>query len=102
MLGKRWVYDGTRDPVLLAQVAELIGGRAQPQAQSETDTPDPAIRSRPLTAGASGPLDLAFTRVLSPVPGDSPAGPGQVSGWWTAGDGSSVRGVLITARSAPD
>jgi hypothetical protein len=28
VLGRRWIYDGTHDPVLLAQLAELIQGRA--------------------------------------------------------------------------
>ena len=34
VLGRRWVYDGTRDPVLAAQLVALIQGEAEPQAQS--------------------------------------------------------------------
>lgn len=44
VLGRRWVYDGTHDPVLVAQLLDLLQGRAEPQAQSETDTPRPPSR----------------------------------------------------------
>ena len=40
VLGQRWVYDGCHDPVLVAQLWALVEGRAQPQAQSISDTPD--------------------------------------------------------------
>ncbi|MFF8607060.1 hypothetical protein ACF06X_14055 [Streptomyces sp. NPDC015346] len=43
MLGRRWVYDGTHDPVLVARLLALVEGRAEPQAQSESDTPDPTV-----------------------------------------------------------
>lgn len=43
VLGRRWVYDGTHDPVLVAQLLGLLQGRAVPQAQSETDTPAPSV-----------------------------------------------------------
>ncbi|NBE54794.1 maltokinase N-terminal cap-like domain-containing protein, partial [Streptomyces boluensis] len=43
VLGTRWVYDGSRDPVVLAQVLALLQGRTEAQAQSETDTPDPSV-----------------------------------------------------------
>lgn len=39
VLGQRWVYDGTRDPVLVAQLFALIVGEAEPQMQSTSDTP---------------------------------------------------------------
>jgi hypothetical protein len=39
------VYDGTHDPVLVAQLLVLLQGRTVPQAQSATDTPDPSIMS---------------------------------------------------------
>ncbi|MCW2905008.1 MAG: hypothetical protein JWO67_7273 [Streptosporangiaceae bacterium] len=42
-LGRRWVYDGTHDPVLIAQLLALLQSRAEPQAQSATDTPDPSV-----------------------------------------------------------
>lgn len=43
VLGRRWVYDGAHDPVLVAQLLRLALGSAQPQAQSLSDTPDPSV-----------------------------------------------------------
>jgi len=34
VLGRRWIYDGTGDPVLVAHLVALIQGEAEPQAQS--------------------------------------------------------------------
>jgi hypothetical protein len=67
VLGRRWVYDGTRDPVLVAQLVALIQGSAEPQAQSLSDTPDPTVLPEPAT---SGPL----TPVKSEVAADGPSG----------------------------
>jgi len=50
VLGQRWAYDGTRDPVLVAQLMALIQGAAEPQAQSESHTPDPTVRTRAVVA----------------------------------------------------
>ncbi|GAA3483850.1 maltokinase N-terminal cap-like domain-containing protein [Streptomyces yanii] len=43
VLGQRWVYDGTRDPVLVAQLFALIVGEAEPQMQSTSNTPDTSV-----------------------------------------------------------
>jgi hypothetical protein len=43
VLGHRWIYDGARDPVLMAQLTALFRGTAEPQAQSVSHTPEPAI-----------------------------------------------------------
>jgi hypothetical protein len=43
VLGLRWVYDGAHDPVLVAQLLALLQGGAEPQAQNESDTPDPTV-----------------------------------------------------------
>lgn len=43
VLGTRWVYDGPHDPVYVAQMVALITGDAEPQAQRESDTPDPSV-----------------------------------------------------------
>lgn len=45
VLGKRWVYDGVHDPVLVGQLLALIQGGAAPQAQSISDTPDRTVTS---------------------------------------------------------
>jgi hypothetical protein len=108
VLGTRWIYDGVRDPVLLAQLGELIQGRAQAQAQSESNTPDHTVRSRavPGALGVSGArLDTAIVRVLVPLEASLADGPGQagvglVTATWTAADGSGVRSVIATATVA--
>jgi len=106
VLGTRWIYDGARDPVLLAQLGELIQGRAQAQAQSDSDTPDPTVHIRAVPGAPDARLDIDIVRAV--VPADAslgadlgPAGVGHVSATWTAADGSLVRGVVATARVAP-
>jgi Maltokinase N-terminal cap domain len=49
VLGQRWIYDGARDPVLVAQLVALIQGDAEPQAQSVSNTPDLTVTSQPVT-----------------------------------------------------
>jgi hypothetical protein len=102
VLGTRHVYDGAYDPVLLAQLVALLQGRAEPQAQRLSDTPDPTVRvcrvavpelvatrftvtdgpaSTRVTAAAAGaPVSLALSlvRVLTATPdgpGPEAAGP---------------------------
>ncbi|CAM5300104.1 maltokinase N-terminal cap-like domain-containing protein [Streptomyces avidinii] len=94
-LGRRWVYDGAHDPVLVEQLLALLAGRTTAQDQNESDTADPTVEVRaglrgvpaPLAgpgkvsdtadatvigvgaAGQPGPLHgLTLTRVLRPVP----------------------------------
>ena len=67
VLGRRWIYDGTHDPVLVAQLVALIDGAAEPQAQSVSNTPDPTVTVRPVTGGC-----LAATE--SEVAGNGPSG----------------------------
>ncbi|MFF8833166.1 1,4-alpha-glucan branching protein [Streptomyces sp. NPDC015131] len=43
VLGRRWIYDGTGDPVVVAQVLALLRGDAEPQAQSLSNTPDRSV-----------------------------------------------------------
>lgn len=50
VLGRRWIYDGTRDPVLVTQLVALIQGEAQAQAQSQSHTPDHTVHSSPIPA----------------------------------------------------
>jgi hypothetical protein len=53
VLGQRWIYDGIHDPVLVAQLLALLRGRAEPQAQSVSNTPDPSVSSHLSGAGFS-------------------------------------------------
>ncbi|APE35252.1 hypothetical protein BOX37_16330 [Nocardia mangyaensis] len=42
-LGRRWIYDATRDPVAVAAVQDLLAGRAVAQAQNHSDTVDSSV-----------------------------------------------------------
>jgi hypothetical protein len=58
VLGKRWIYDGTHDPVLCAQLLALARGTAEAQAQSLSDTPDPSVHGSwdgPVPEGDAAP-----------------------------------------------
>jgi hypothetical protein len=130
VLGRRWIYDGVRDPVLVAQLVALIQGGAQAQAQSLSNTADPTVTGRPAAPGAlvpltsavtgngssgtelriatvdpdglsSGQLAVVLTRVLQATAGADPAEPG-VSATWLQPDGQRARGVFATARYVPD
>ncbi|GGZ00330.1 maltokinase N-terminal cap-like domain-containing protein [Streptomyces avidinii] len=120
-LGRRWVYDGAHDPVLVEQLLALLAGRTTAQDQNESDTADPTVEVRaglrgvpaPLAgpgkvsdtadatvigvgaAGQPGPLHgLTLTRVLRPGPTTADGVRGQVLARWTAPDGSEERGVF--------
>jgi len=67
VLGRRWVYDGITDPVLVGQLVALIRGQAQAQMQSVSDTPDPTVTCVPVATGAA-------VAVESAVVGDGPLG----------------------------
>ncbi|MFJ8357093.1 1,4-alpha-glucan branching protein [Streptomyces sp. NPDC093984] len=121
VLGRRWIYDGTHDPVLVAQLLALLQGRAEPQAQSRSDTPDPSVTVRftgtPVATGgvrttvtdgshdtlvtvhatgtaAPSSLNLRVRRVLEPgatAPADAT---GHVTTGWRSPDGGEHRGVF--------
>ncbi|SEC98027.1 hypothetical protein SAMN05216483_2817 [Streptomyces sp. 2131.1] len=120
VLGKRWVYDGGHDPVLAERLFALLDGRAEPQAQSETDTPDPTITHSStgvpfgsavatVTDGPEG-TDLSVTgatlrlnRVLRPAGDGDPlpeGATGQVSGPWRTPEDVEVRGTFAVLRTA--
>ncbi|MEY9871805.1 hypothetical protein ABH931_001278 [Streptacidiphilus sp. MAP12-33] len=93
LLGKRWIYDGTQDPVLRAQLAALLRGEAVAQAQSESDTPDLTVVGELATDATAG-LPLDFVRV--PQAGSAaPDATGTVTAGWTLADGTAARGVLV-------
>jgi len=103
VLGKRWIYDGTQDPVLLTQLAELIQGRAEAQAQSQSNTPDRTVHAVPAAAAPGQGLSISFARRLSEAADDAGLpGVGEVTGLWTAPDGTLIRSLFVTARPAID
>lgn len=53
-------------PVLLEQVAELVQGRAEAQAQSQSDTPDATVHATPVAAAPGVGRSITFARRLSP------------------------------------
>jgi Maltokinase N-terminal cap domain len=110
VLGRRWVYDGERDPVLMAQLAALVRGSVAAQAQSLSETAD-----RSVVAHLDGPdldstdlavADLRVLRRLERGSADAPASPagsrGYVEAGWVLPDGSAVRGYLVVALGAPE
>jgi hypothetical protein len=131
VLGRRWIYDGIRDPVLVAQLVALVHGTAEPQAQSVSDTPDPTVIARPVAdgpvavatsvvaanglagtdlriraAGADGirnrVLLVRINRILRPGDGADEAGQLCLSATWRLADGTQVRGIFATARYLPE
>ncbi|GAB3685957.1 hypothetical protein GCM10027589_54850 [Actinocorallia lasiicapitis] len=109
VLGRRWIYDGVHDPVLVGRLAALLGGEAVPQHQSLSDTPDPTVEVRPVpaplpTAGFTvadaqaatlleqGTTTIEVIRIL-----DAPD-IGQVVVKWTRPDGTAERGVALRVR----
>lgn len=89
VLGRRWVYDGERDPVLRAQLAALLRGDVVAQAQSVSDTADPTVEVEP----SSGFSDVRIARALRD--GQAlPSGRGSVSATWERADGSVARSVV--------
>ncbi|THA72637.1 1,4-alpha-glucan branching protein [Streptomyces sp. A0958] len=122
VLGRRWVYDGCQDPVLAEQLFALVEGRAQAQAQSTSDAPDPTI-TRSCTAPslpsgtftatvtddhegtdiAAAGATLHLNRVLHPAGEGDPlpeGATGHVAGPWRTSDDAEVRGAFAVLRTA--
>ena len=59
VLGRRWVYDGISDPVLIGQLVALVHGQAEPQMQSVDDTPDPTVTCVPVATGDAVTIESA-------------------------------------------
>jgi len=114
VLGPRWVYDGTRDPVVVTQMVALVAGGVQAQAQNESDTVDRSIavtaadlpaEGSALVSAAETPLgtDIVVEDGLLRVhrvferPGAEPVRrSGQVTVPWQATDGNLVRSAVIS------
>ena len=72
VLGRRWIYDGASDPVLVTQLLALIQGAAH----------------------------LAVRRVLTPLAVLRVPEHGYVTATWQLPDGSEARGVFATATAS--
>lgn len=90
VLGRRWIYDGTADPVLLGQLTALLCGEVLAQHQSRSDEIDATVDVR------IGSRDLAATahilRVLTE--GADDLSPSVVTTWLGSG-GAEVRGAVV-------
>lgn len=93
VLGRRWTYDGTRDPVLLAALTGFVNGDLSAQAQAESDTLDPTVHVT-LDGAPAGPADLSFVRVLATDTATAGAR-GQVSATWLTAAGDRPRGPFV-------
>jgi hypothetical protein len=115
VLGRRWVYDATRDPVLTAALLALLRGSAVPQAQSISETSDQSVHAHldgaditaaaPVFSGpelAAGPgSSVRIARVLRPAGDDSCAAAGArgcVTAPWRIPGGAEQRGPLFTVQ----
>ncbi|QKW39146.1 1,4-alpha-glucan branching protein [Actinomadura sp. NAK00032] len=96
VLGRRWVYDGTRDPVLVAQLLALLQGRAEPQHQTSGGTPDPSVSAH-FTEGTASPL-AAITAIENGPDGTAITVATEPSGTLTIG----VARVLHPHNTATD
>ncbi|MEU3839472.1 1,4-alpha-glucan branching protein [Streptomyces sp. NPDC028635] len=123
VLGRRWVYDGCHDPVLVTELLALVEGTAQAQDQNVSDTPAPDVsRSRsgeaPLAPdlgrvpaddrdGTDLPLSQGTTlrvrRLLRPAPDGAPVLPpgaiGHVAAPWNLPDGTRTKGLIAVLHS---
>jgi hypothetical protein len=117
VLGRRWVYDGVHDPVLVAQVLALVNGVVGAQQQSQSHTPDPTVvavthRGGPFAVAAplavetgttgtdiqgfvsdAGPAVLHVARQLRP--GRGPDALADVEAGWMAADGATARAAWL-------
>lgn len=93
VLGTRWIYDGAHDPVVLARLRALLHGRAKPQQQSVSDTPDPTVVVH--GAGPDQGAGVRIHRVLRAAEGEQGSSGRLVAGW-TWPDGTAVRGELAS------
>ncbi|MGW5398497.1 maltokinase N-terminal cap-like domain-containing protein [Streptomyces sp. NPDC003952] len=125
VLGTRWIYDGSHDPVFVGQLLALLQGRAVAQDQCDSGVADPSVTARfdgpelpevlpgtrlEITDGERrsyvsvprGPL-LALRRVLRSGDdgwADATGVTGRLTAGWTAPDGSSHRALIVALRTS--
>lgn len=88
VLGLRYIYDGSGDPVWNQCVRELFTGNSTPQHQNVSDTDEPRV-----SVQAPGPTDGRIEIIRRLAAGN---GPGQeVIGIWQDLDGVEQRGAVL-------
>lgn len=112
VLGTRWIYDGSRDPVVVDRMVALLAGGATPQHGTDSDTPDTTVlvAAADLPAGGSAAVSAAENPVGTDITvadgmlrvhrvlgrGEPVLRTGQVLLPWTAPDGATVRSVVLS------
>lgn len=104
VLGIRWIYDATRDPVAVAQLVALARGRVTAQAQTVSDTPDLSVVVEGSVA-PDGDVHVEILRVLE-EPAAPAGGPGQDAVAYVVvevrpPDAAAVRRRVAVVRSSP-
>ncbi|MGD9482960.1 1,4-alpha-glucan branching protein [Streptomyces sp. TRM70308] len=120
VLGRRWVYDGAHDPVLVAQVLAFLQGRTAAQDQNASDTPDPSVTAH--FSGAAVAVEAAAPRVTDGEHGTEiavgaalrltivralhagraePRSRGHVSATWRPPTGDPARAAFLVLQDAP-
>ncbi|MFJ9940275.1 maltokinase N-terminal cap-like domain-containing protein [Streptomyces erythrochromogenes] len=117
VLGRRWIYDGTHDVVLVEQLLALLAGRATAQDQNASDAPDPTVEvltggswAAGVPQGLTGPGPVAETADASLVTVGPAAQDGPVSTLTLcrvlrpgpAPEGDGAAGRVLAGWSAPD
>jgi len=90
VLGRRFVYDGAADPLVLAALRDFVAGRVVAQDQDISNTTDPTV----VVTGRPGE-EVELVRVLG---GEPPASAGRVEAGWVSSDGTAVRGAVALVR----
>ena len=127
VLGRRWIYDGIFDPVLVAQMVALVQGEVEAQMQAVSNTPDPTVTGQPVTPetltviepvvavngpsgsdlrirtddgnSSNGALAIHINRIVQPsATASGQTGQPCLWGTWQLPGGRTVRGVLATAE----
>lgn len=96
VLGKRWIYDGTGDPVWQAQVRALLAGQVEAQHQNTSFTLEPLVKvQRPAQDGVDH-ADTEIRVIRRPVVGGSAsdAAAAWVSSPWNE-NGVGVGGAVL-------
>jgi hypothetical protein len=99
VLGRRWIYDGARDPVVTAALDAFVHGRVQAQDQNRSHTID---RSVTCSGIPGGDVVVDLIRVLggeaAPSSGTAGEPTGYVEAGWSLPDGTAVRGPVALVR----
>ncbi|MFF3084471.1 1,4-alpha-glucan branching protein [Streptomyces nojiriensis] len=130
VLGRRWIYDGTHDVVLVEQLLALLAGRTSAQDQNESGITDATVEVRTEGAGVprgltgpGGVTDTADASLVTVGPagrerpvstltvcrvlhhGPAPAGdgaPARVLAGWSAPDGARQHGLFARLAAFED